>query len=54
MKNCSTCAHSADAAKDKMPGWLTCALAERWNFRPPQAECSFVASRWQEKPEVKK
>jgi len=46
---CADCKFSTDAAKDKMPGWLLCALAEQWNYRPPQAACSFSPVRWQAK-----
>jgi len=48
-KTCQDCAHASDAAKDKMPGWLTCAWAEKWTYIPPQSVCVFNPVRWQPK-----
>ncbi len=50
---CSTCFHSSDAAKDKMPGWLICDLAKPWNYRPPQSACSFDPVRYVARKEPK-
>lgn len=51
---CSTCAQSADAAKDKMPGWLLCAYQTTGQYHSPVAPCRFNPSRWQPKPEKMK
>ena len=43
---CADCKFSTDAAKDKMPGWLRCALAKPWQYRAPVSQCSFSPIRW--------
>jgi hypothetical protein len=50
MKTCGTCAHSSKPA-DKMGanGWLRCAHGQSWNYRAPQAACSFDPVRWAQK-----
>lgn len=46
---CATCRHSLSAAKDKMPGWIICALSDDYTYRPPQKPCVFEPVRWIQK-----